>query len=146
MKKKPSRRKRRCHSLFSFHRKKNKECLGNNSRTPLLRGDYFLKFRQERTCLSILNQSPPDLTSKEGRATVRKVYYYILPVLLSRLSYLNDRLILQDIEEYYYDALNIIRLNKRGLTRANRLPLDLRLFTSAERVSLSKQSSIEPCQ
>lgn len=116
-----------------------------NLRTVRKRGDYFLHFRRERTLINILSKSPPDVSKKEDRTIVRRLYYRTLPFLLSRISVRHDRQVLLDIEEYYYGLLNIINLN-RGVHRlANRLNYELRYYTSIERKILStSESSIEP--
>jgi hypothetical protein len=109
------------------------------------RAPYFSVFRSERSLLNILSMNPPDLNNKEDRTIVRRVYYRTLPFLFSRLGYWKDRMILQDIERYYYGFLTTVRLLRNGATSTvGRLNWELRHYTSAERVSLSKRSSVEP--
>jgi len=109
------------------------------------RGPYFRTFRKERELLKVLSNFPPDLNEKEERTIVRRVYYRTLPLLFSRLGFWKDRLILQDIERYYYGFLTTVKLlSNEAPSRISRLNWELRHYTSAERVSLSKRSSIEP--
>lgn len=125
--------------------------IGKNNHT-LKRGAYFSKFRIERKLLNILSNNPisQNLKSLEGaiashRQTARMVYYYILPKLLSRLTYKPDFHLAQDIERYYYDLLNIMNCSRGNSGSVNRLNWELRNLNTIERISLSKQSSNEPC-
>jgi hypothetical protein len=109
------------------------------------RAPYFTVFRPERTALKVLSNNPPDLNNKNDRTIVRRVYYRTLPFLFSRLSYWRDREILHDVERYYYGFLTTVKLLRSEAPNAvGRLNWELRHFTSAERVSLSKRSSVEP--
>lgn len=145
LEKKLSRNKRRKASMIWDYRPQSKKFKGNKARTAQQRSPYFHLFRKERQVLNILSKCPPDLNKKADRTIVRRVYYRTLPFLLSRLSIPGDRLILRDIEIYYYGFLTTVKLlNNKDPSTVSRLNWDLRHYTSAERVSLSKQSSIEP--
>lgn len=152
LKRRPNKAKRRSARKFNFYRSKPKaksEIPGQQTVPPVLsdsngstqkRGEYFRRFREERQIIKILNMNPPSGKIEEYRTIVRKVYYCILPILFARIEYQPDRQILLDIEEYYYNLLNITRYRKGILSRANRLPFELRCYTSTERISQSKQA------
>lgn len=112
---------------------------------PQKRGEYFRVLRDERRILAILaNITPPLGQGRWYRRTLRLVYYRTLPILLSRLSYWKDKIRLAKIERFYYDLLNTVNLNRGNPRSVSRLPWLLRCYSIPERVSLSKQSSIEP--
>jgi len=77
-------------------------------RAQLLRGSYFLKCREERGLIKLLDNNPiPHIFTKDARTIVRKLYYRTLHLLLSRISYGMDRLVVLSLEEYYFNWLNI---------------------------------------
>jgi hypothetical protein len=136
--KKLSRGKRRKCQQTERYRAKTVDKEGN-FRNTLLRGSYFTSFRAERQLLNILSKNPPELDIKKDRTNVRRLYYRTLPFLFSRLSYHRDRQILNDIERYYYGYLTTVKLlRNEAPNRVSRLNWELRSYTSAERISLSK--------
>lgn len=145
LEKKLSKSKRRQADSVWDYRPRRKKLIGGKLRTTQQRSPYFRIFRRERQVLNILSKCPPDFYKKTDRTIVRRVYYRTLPFLFSRLSLPKDRQILFDIEEYYFGFLTIVKLqNGKDPNTVSRLNWDLRHLTSKERVSLSKQSSIEP--
>lgn len=94
------------------------------TKTRRYRGKYFVRCRRERWLIKLLSNSPPNThtVEKRERAIVRRIYYCILPRLLSLVVYEPDRVDLLRIERCYYDYLNIDRL-RNGVTkgRVNRL-------------------------
>jgi len=120
-------------------------CSNGEIRCTLKRAPYFHAFRPERQVLKVLSNCPPDLNNKKDRTIVRRVYYRTLPFLFSRLAWWRDRQILHDVETYYYGFLTTVKLlRNEAPNTVNRLNWELRHYTSAERVSLSKRSSVEP--
>lgn len=110
------------------------------------RGRYFVKFRKERVLLKALSNIPLNFVNlgRRERRILRAIYYCVLPPLFSRLSLPEDKYALWKIEEFYYDELNRANLCRKKYKVVNRLPYMLRCYSNAERVFLSRQSSIEP--
>jgi hypothetical protein len=140
----PSRRKKRSgKSIKCYYTKKG---LPKDSKPKLLRGDYYRAFRDERILLRILDNTKliTECPTKQERAITRRVYYCILPLLLSRLRDPFDLSIARDLEDYYYTSLNIMNYNRKVPRRVNRLNWELCHYNSTERISLLSKSSTEP--
>lgn len=110
------------------------------------RGKYFKYLRHERVLLAKLANTPfiPGRADRGIRRKLRLVYYRILPLLQSRLTHWKDKLSIHYVERFYYNALNIANYSRGSPSRVKRLRWEVRVTSSTERVSLSKQSSIEP--
>jgi hypothetical protein len=108
-------KKRKAARQWNFYRKSR--TVGKKVITKLSRGNYFLKWRDERTLLKILSLNPPshlkELRNKH-RAIVRRIYYCIFPRFFSFIVYPPDRELLHDLERHYYNYLLIDRLSRNS--------------------------------
>lgn len=135
LERKPSPSKRKAATRTAYYYKKASV---PHTKPRRYRGQYFVRCRRERRLIRILMSSPPNncIIEPRERTIVRRVYYRILPRLLSLVVYPPDRADILTLERCYYDYLNISRLRSGVNRRANRLSWLTRNMPYRSRVSL----------